>query len=676
MILTKLTPRIIFFFFFPLLFIFCNTNNRNNNTPIDSSSKENIDSFLEQSENTDDFLKKKSNILKAYNYCSALKNDSLRSKYLSTIIDQSLDIKDYTLFKKVNKERFLLSNDLKDSLSIGECYWRYGNYYLISEDLDSAYYSYNQANKIFNRLNNDYYSAKMIYGLAAIKKELRDFTGSEILVFQAIKKLKPLNKNTSLYLCYHLLGVNFQGLQEYNRALYYHKEALKYLKKVKVKNYYNEISLNNIGLIHREIKNYELAIKSFKEALENDELKKKDKTLYAVLIDNLAYTKLKNNDTVKIEQSLNEALKLRDSLKNVSGIVISKLHLAEFFIFKRDTLKAKSYAKDTYELAKSVNNHRDRLAALKLLAKLDKKNASTYLEEHITLNDSLQTQERAIRNKFTRIQFETDEYVEETKRLSLQNLLISTIGGSLLLVFVLLYFIKRQRAKNKELLFESEQQKINQEVYALMLKQQVKLEEGRLQERHRISEELHDGVLGKLFGTRIGLGYLALEDHNNQKEFKSYINEIQQVENDIRDISHELKQDILISKADFASIIEDYVMTQCKLNKLQYHFSCDSKISWNTIKDSIKVTMYRIVQEALQNIVKHAKANSIAINFNFNPETLHLVITDNGVGFNVKNRKKGIGLKNMASRLDKINGQITIVSDHGKGTILDITIPL
>jgi len=642
-----------------------------------ANSIDSISIYIKKSKNPSyDFSLKKDYLLKARELNDTLKNEIIKNINLSEIVEQALNLNDTNLFKETNREKLILSQKLNDSLHIGDAFYRYGNFYLAKEDLDNAYYSYHQAEKIYASINDHYNSGKMLYGMALILNDLRDYTGSEKLTFQAIKKLTPLKKNTSLYLCYNLLGINFHKLKEYDKALFYHQKALKNLEHSKDKSTYLEISLNNLGLTYHEMQQYNKAILYFKRALDNLKLKETNTGLYAALLDNLAYAQFLNGDT-DIEETFNQALKIRDSLNNISGIVINKLHLAEFFISKGDTLKAKSYAKDASELAKSVNNHRDRLAALKLLANLDKKNASTYLEEHIDLNDSLQSQERAIRDKFTRIQFETDEYVEETKRLSLQNLLISTIGGSLLLVFVLLYFIKRQRAKNKELLFESEQQKINQEVYALMLKQQVKLEEGRLQERHRISEELHDGVLGKLFGTRIGLGYLALEDSkNNQEEFKSYINEIQQVENDIRDISHELKQDILTSKTDFASIIEDYVMTQCKLNRLQYQFSCDSKIPWNTIKDPIKVAMYRIVQEALQNTIKHAKANSITINFNFDPETLHLVISDNGVGFNIKNRKKGIGLKNMASRLDKINGQIAIMSEHGKGTTLDITIPL
>ena len=91
------------------------------------------------------------------------------------------------------------------------------------------------------------------------------------------------------------------------------------------------------------------------------------------------------------------------------------------------------------------------------------------------------------------------------------NILIVIIGLIVILIFALLFIIKGQRTKNKVLHFESEQRKANEDIYALMLKQHAKIEEGRLQERHRISEELHDGILNKLLGSRLGLEYLSLK---------------------------------------------------------------------------------------------------------------------------------------------------------------------
>lgn len=351
--------------------------------------------------------------------------------------------------------------------------------------------------------------------------------------------------------------------------------------------------------------------------------------------------------------------------------------MAEFYFSKGDSLKAIDFTKDANRLAATVDNHRDRLAALKLLSKIDKANSDTYLSTYIALNDSLQIQERAIRNKFTRIRYETDEYVEETERLATQNILISIIGIISVLLLSLLYFIKRQSSKNKELVFEKQQQKANEEIYELMLERQAKLEEGRLEERNRISEDLHDGVLGKLFGTRVGLGFLDIEgDDTTLEKHQFYIDEMQHIEREIRDISHELKSNILSSDADFPLIIGDYIKPKSELHLFNYAINNNQAIPWKNIDDDIKVSLYRIIQEAIQNILKHASATTITINFDLNQETLLLSIVDDGSGFDERTIKKGIGLKNMKSRVAKFKGTIVLNSNIDKGTTLTITIPI
>jgi len=304
-----------------------------------------------------------------------------------------------------------------------------------------------------------------------------------------------------------------------------------------------------------------------------------------------------------------------------------------------------------------------------LLSKVDKQKSSTYLAEYVHLNDSLQIEERKIRNKFTRIRFETDEYIEETEKLTEQRVLISLGSFLAILILTLAYFIRVQNAKNKELLFEKEQQQANEEIFSLMLKQQVKLEEGRMTERHRISQDLHDGVLGKIFGTRLGLGFLNITgDEVTIEKHKSYIDELQDIEKEIRTISHELKSDILSSKEDFSKIIEDLIIQKCNLGAFEYEFICDADLDWSRINDEIKINYYRIIQEALQNIIKYANAKHVIINIELEDKnTLNLNIKDDGIGFDMKGKRKGIGLKNMQSRASNLEGDFSIHSKINEG---------
>jgi len=510
-----------------------------------------------------------------------------------------------------------------------------------------------------------------------LQGRLKDYTGSEVLIFEALTIFKKLNKNKNIYHCYNYLGLIYMNLEEFDKAIYYHNKALEYLNKVDDKGIFKEWGLSNLGLTYQKLKNYKKAIESFEKALGNSDLKERNINFYARLIDNIAYTKFLNEDTTNIVQDFTKSLYIRDSLKNISGVVINKRHLSEFYAYKLDTVNSILFANEAFDLADQVDNNRDKLESLLLLSKVDTKNASNYLANYVYLNDSLQIEERKIRNKFTRIRFETDEYIDETEKLSEQKVLILVGAFFMFLVLTLAYYSRVQRTRNRELIFEREQQKSNEEIYSLMLKQQSKLEEGRIKERHRIAEDLHDGILGKIFGTRIGLGFLNINgDKSSIEKHQFYIDELQNIEKEIRTISHELKSEILSSKVDFFIIIENLIEQKSNLGKFEYKIITNKEIHWNIISDKIKINFYRIIQEALQNSIKYAKADKVNIEFKIINNNMSLSIKDNGVGFNTNEKRKGIGLKNIQSRAKKLNGIFEITSTINEGTTIFVSCPI
>ena len=544
--------RLYFLLIVSFLFLSCDNKNGTNTDKINT----NIDSviiWINLSKNKNLKLKKrKAYLLNTYQYIKDNKIDSIQNRYLSEIAFEAYKLNDTSLFRKTNNEALKLSRKLRDTFGIADSYWNFAAFYFEKEKLDISYFNYHKAFLNFNSIKHEYYAGKMLYNMAFIQGRIRNYSESEKLTFQAISKFKHLKKHLNLYKCYKLLGSIFKDLEEYEKSILYHNKALDYLKKIKNGKTYKEGSLNNIGLIYQEKGDFKKAIQYFKKALENDSLKIKNINLYARLIDNLAYNKFLNRDTIELYNEFNTALKIRDSQHNKSGVVISKLHLAEYFAKNKDTLNAIVHAKYALSLSKDIRNNRDILASLKLLSVIDKVNTDSYLNEYISLTDSLQREERKIRDKFTRIQFETDEYIQETKELSKQRNWIVITSFLILTIVSLLYYFINQKAKNKALILENEQQKANEEIYELMLLQQSKMQEGKLKERKRISEDLHDGVLGNLFGTRIGLGFLDIKGNDKTiKKHQSFLDEMQEIEKEIRTISHELKDELLPSDHNF-----------------------------------------------------------------------------------------------------------------------------
>ena len=357
-----------------------------------------------------------------------------------------------------------------------------------------------------------------------------------------------------------------------------------------------------------------------------------------------------------------------------NSIIINQ-HLAEYYNDKNNKDLAKYYAYKAKDISKQYHND-DLLKSLLLLSKIEEGNMSAkYLKEYVKLNDSLQKNERAIRNKFARIRFETQQIEQDNIRIAKERMWLLIISVVLIISSFLLYLVITQRNKNKELKFVQKQQETNEEIYNLMLSQNESIEEARALEKKRISEELHDGVLGRLFGTRLSLDSLNMSNSVDAiKTRGQYIDELKTIEQDIRKVSHELNTDF-VSGSGFIDIIKTLLETQTLAYKLECKLKHDDAIHWDEVSNKHKIHIYRIIQESLHNIYKHANATQIDISFKLKNSVICLIIKDDGSGYDVNKTKPGIGLKNMTSRINDINGSINIISGKDVGTTVTIEAP-
>jgi signal transduction histidine kinase len=485
--------------------------------------------------------------------------------------------------------------------------------------------------------------------------------------------------NNILYDAYNLLGIIYGELGEYENAIAYHNKALIISDDEIIPKEFQSraTSYNNIGFLYLNFHNYLLAKNYFKKGLEQSNLAIQKPTIYAMLLDNLAYSKFKLNENEGLPQLFYQSLKLRDSLKLTSGIFINKIHLSEYLASKTDTVKALQYSKEALSLARSTNISRDILVALKQLAVIEPKKAGVYNKEYIHVNEDLQKEERKMGDKFSRIEYETDQIKDENTDLETKNRNLLFGFSAFAILGLFLYLLKAQKTKNRELLFKQEQQKVNEEIYNLMISQQNTIETNRVQEKKRVAQDLHDGVLGRMFGVRMNLdGLNKFNDEPAIKQRISYLSELKNIEQDIREISHDLNREKSELINNFVAIVDNLFEDQKKTFKSKLVSSIDSNIKWESMSNAIKINLYRIIQESLQNINKYAIADTIKVEFKKEIGNLLLQISDDGVGFNVNKKKKGIGLQNMLSRINECNGTFEIKSKKGEGTIIIVTVPI
>ncbi len=624
--------------------------------------------------------------IKIFNILSQRDNDSINRYYYFKLASRFYNLNDVKSFGLTSKILYDLSRKSRDTLSEVKSLRNLGEFYYINYKNDSAYYYFSKSEKINQKLK----TKADLSGIQLYKSNIllfeKDFAGCEVATIIILKAAIKKNDYRLIYDCYITLGNALDGLNDFDKSLEYYNKAFEITKKLKNDSQFLSLKSQTyyyIGSLFNKNKNYKQAIFYFEKGIEFSASKKLEPYLYANFINNLAYSKFKLGDKSAINQ-LNEAYQILDSLKNIPGIVSSKINLSEYYLVQKDSSRALTFSSEARKLAHDNKIFEDELKTLELLAKIDPKQVKFYNNRFIKLTDSLQNNERATRNKFARIEFETDEILNQKKEIETEKNEISSqrwliLGSSLLALMIggLLYFSKMQHSRNKVLEFEKEQQIANEAIYQLMLDQQTKIDEGRNVEKKRISQELHDGIMSKLTSTRLNLFILSKKtDEETIKKCLVHIDNIQDIEKEIRAISHDLAKDIFVTKDSFKIIIEELFQDQALISKLDYTLYIDQNINWENIASTTKMHLYRIFQESLQNIYKYADAKNISTKILKLEDLIEIEIIDDGKGFDVLKTKDGIGLKNMKSRSDLINGVLNIESNPDDGTKLSLVFPI
>ena len=576
----------------------------------------------------------------------------------------------------------LLRNSIKsnDTLHLAKAYRYLGGYYKYNQILDSSFYYYFNAEKIYFKLNDKLGYANMLFNKGIVQYGINDYFGAELSLSKAYYIFRDSNEKDKLYGTLNQLGLVYNELKEYDRAADYHNKALATVREFNLqsKEHQEAVCYNNLGYLYIKQKDFKKASINFELALNDKTIVDDDPELYSSLIDNLAYCRMKINDYRDLPKLFFDALEVRKGTGNNTVVVGSYIHLSEYYYKNKAFASAIKYSNEALRIAKESKIPVNIVLALKQASVVDSKNAVKLSEDYVRISDSLQLAERNSKDRFKRLELETDEIKKENDVLEAKNRNILNYFMGTMLIGGFLFFMRAQRARGRELILRQAQQKANEDIYKLIISQQSKLDEGKVMEKTRIAKELHDGVLGRMFGLRLNLdGLNRRTDEEAVQERLRCLEELKTIEQDLREISHELSREKYVLINNFVAIVNNLLEEQAKINKAALSTMIGENIDWDLLTNTTKINLYRILQETLQNTNKYAKASSIKIEFKKDKKgNLILNIVDDGIGFEVDKKSKGIGLKNIVARTHESEGIIEIKSATNKGTRITVTVPL
>ena len=257
---------------------------------------------------------------------------------------------------------------------------------------------------------------------------------------------------------------------------------------------------------------------------------------------------------------------------------------------------------------------------------------------------------------------------EITRQQQIRNILIGSFIF-LLIILGLLYNSYRLKQKNKYQQALNRQQ--NELFNAIVTTQD--------QERKRIAQDIHDSLGSVLSAAKLKLSSLEeskkILSSDQLEKYQASLDLLDEASTELRNISHNIMPATL-SKLGLEAALQNLIDKIGAHSKMQIHFSAHG--FGGRVEEKTEMSIYRIILELLNNIVKHAAAEKVSIQLIKYPAYINLMVEDNGRGFDFNKaleEKKGIGLGNILSRVEYMNGSIDIDSSPGKGTTVIIEIP-
>jgi len=246
--------------------------------------------------------------------------------------------------------------------------------------------------------------------------------------------------------------------------------------------------------------------------------------------------------------------------------------------------------------------------------------------------------------------------LQKSKQFNVLSFLVALMALLIALSIFLYYKFKRK-------LFSQQMQAIQQEKELSLLQAVMKGEE---QERSRIAKDLHDGVAGMLAAAKMQLASLTMKNDAlaEDKTFQQAIKLLSDSTQEVRMTSHNLMPEVLMQHG-LNEALRRYCSNISVDNLLTVKYE-----SFGEVKryiDSFELSVYRIVQELLNNVIKHSKATEAIVQLSLREETMSIFIEDNGIGFHQPGQKEGMGLQSLHTRIKAINGRIEVETSMGRG---------
>ncbi|NVK53845.1 MAG: sensor histidine kinase [Flavobacteriaceae bacterium] len=600
-------------------------------------------------------------------------------RYFESI--QSYDSAFYYYRKEGDYIKKHFEQEVQDSL-LGKVYMDFSFVALGLRDLDMALPYLDSAEVIYERLQSNGDLARVMNNRANAFNEMNRYEEAIDYLLKAIAYGELLenkeSKDALLNSVYNNIGKNYLSLEDWPNAVKYTKMAVAIPSSYQINNAHARLNLSNayIGMDSSE--------SALRFAEEAGGIYEQVGFPYGVIAaKNNQGVALKNQGEMeKASLLFQECIDLSEAIDYPLGKLEGLINRSEILASKKQFSQAISEMKEAERLCNLYDDRQYLKSVRENLAKLYEEtgnttNALTYFKAYKQLDDSLRSSENIKNVNDLLLKYETSE---KEKQLAEQEVEIQTQKATLAvrnsqltyllsgLVIVLLggTFIyqrnrSRQRAALQQAIIEEKERGFDAVIQATE------------EERKRISKDLHDGIGQQLSVLKLGLIRLQKQaDPEIQSELVDITEKFSKSADEIRQISHQMMPRALMEEG-LVRAAEDLLRNTFQYSEIHYEFEHHGMEG--RLDERIEISIYRVLQELLNNILKHSKASFVNVQLLKMKNKLTLLVEDNGKGFSGE-KSDGHGQMNIRNRLDLIKGTINYESSPESGLVAVITVPI
>lgn len=584
-------------------------------------------------------------------------------------------------YEKALQKRVLLGDSIMISGSLNNI----ANVYKVKGDYKEALDLYNKANEYISNLNYRK-KARLHSNISAIYTQLGDYSNALHHINKSSSLLSELSIDSGSKAQYKLNEGNiFESISEYEKALELFQEASLLYSQLG-----NEIGLaktkNNIGNIYLKKGKIDEAIKIHLEVL--DYYKIHHFLIQTAGIEhNLAIAYSFNGDFHQSETYFKSSITKWEEIGNEQKQAEVLVSLGTMYLSKGTNSQAIKVFLEAESLLPTNAILLSKLYNFLSLSygKLGKHNIGySYQLKYMSVKDSIENENFHTRNLVSQIQKNKKNILlNDEKRKREKILKYFLIIFSILFVLLNYSYIQNWKSKKKFMIMEKTALEKQYAIENLLKDQELisirNVLEVQEKERKRIAQDLHDRLGSMLSMTKLHFqnvnNNIAIIKNINQQEYDKANKLLDDACNEIRSIAHNLSSGVLKNFGLVAAVKE---LKNTLVDTKKYDVELIIHQFDKRIHSNYELTIYRIIQELISNILRHADANEISIQLLRKKDYIHASIEDNGKGFDssLLSNKSGMGLKNIKSRIFGLNGTFNIDSQKGRGTLTFFEIPI